>query len=185
MLSELPHRFVEVHELPDLVLHRKLEGSQIELDLVYVVRIKPEDYLVRKDSLASSRSLSPASESSTTFSPSYSRSDYHASPSSYTSLFPIRIAPYLTLLLNGAGWAPGYPKMMSEEGVKTAGNVINGMDENKRKGRFAVVGDISCDPYVSGDLRSFRVQFVLPIARDFILLYSLWKVNLTFCIGGP
>ncbi|KAJ3859108.1 Saccharopine dehydrogenase-domain-containing protein [Lentinula novae-zelandiae] len=147
MLSELPHRFVEVHELPDLVLHRKLKGSQIELDLVYVVRIKPEDYLVRKDSLASSRSLSPASESSTTFSPSYSRSDYHASPSSYTSLFPIRIAPYLTLLLNGAGWAPGYPKMISEEGVKTAGNVINGMDEKKRKGRFAVVGDISCDPY--------------------------------------
>ncbi|KAF8825645.1 hypothetical protein HHX47_DHR6000188 [Lentinula edodes] len=147
MLSELPHRFVEVNELPDLVLHREHKGSRIELDLLYVVCIKPEDYLVRKDSLASSHSLSPTSESSTTFSPSYSRSDYHTSPSSYTSIFPTRIAPYLTLLLNGAGWAPGYPKMMSEEGVKTAGNVIDEMDENKRKGRFAVVGDISCDPY--------------------------------------
>ncbi|KAJ3913028.1 Saccharopine dehydrogenase-domain-containing protein [Lentinula edodes] len=145
MLSELPHRFVEVHELPDLVLHRKHKGSRIKLDLVYVVRIKPEDYLVRKDSLPSSSHS--ASASSTAFSPSYSRSDYHASPSSYTSIFPTRIAPYLTLLLNGAGWAPGYPKMMSEEGVKTAGNVIDEMDENKRKGRFAVVGDISCDPY--------------------------------------
>ncbi|KAJ3805773.1 Saccharopine dehydrogenase-domain-containing protein [Lentinula aff. lateritia] len=145
MLSELPHRFVEVHELPDLVLHRKHKGSRIELDLVYVVRIKPEDYLVRKDSLPSSSHS--ASASLTTFSPSYSRSDYHVSPSSYTSIFPTRIAPYLTLLLNGAGWAPGYPKMMSEEGVKTAGNVIDGMDENTGKGRFAVVGDISCDPY--------------------------------------
>ncbi|KAJ4474292.1 Saccharopine dehydrogenase-domain-containing protein [Lentinula aciculospora] len=143
MLAELPHQFVEVNELHDLVHQHTLQGKQVNLDKLFIVHVKPEHYLIHKDSL-DPLDLSP---SSTTFVPSYSRSNYHASPSSYASVFSSRIAPFLTLLLNGAGWAPGYPRMMTEEGVKETGKLIGRMAEDKREGRFAVVGDISCDPY--------------------------------------
>ena len=52
-----------------------------------------------------------------------------------------QIAPYLSLLLHGAGWAPGFPRTMSNAqllSTLTKAQTIG-------RGRFACVGDISCD----------------------------------------
>jgi alpha-aminoadipic semialdehyde synthase len=42
------------------------------------------------------------------------------------------VAPYLTLLLNGAGWAPGFPRLLTNDQLPLAR-------------RLAAIGDISCD----------------------------------------
>ncbi|KIK57327.1 hypothetical protein GYMLUDRAFT_246977 [Collybiopsis luxurians FD-317 M1] len=133
MLSELPLETVHVHELEDLVLKRTLRGQQASLNKVYLVHVKAQHYLVR---------TSGSTSSSTT----YFRDHYYANPSQYSSIFPTKIAPYLTLLLNGAGWAPGFPRLMSNNGLKECVSLIKAMGKEK-EGRFGCVGDISCDPY--------------------------------------
>ena len=54
---------------------------------------------------------------------------------------PCQIAPYLTLLFNGAGWAPNFPRLMTNEQLALALEKA----QQVGKGRFACIGDISCD----------------------------------------
>jgi hypothetical protein len=56
-----------------------------------------------------------------------------------------QIAPYLTLFINGGGWAPGYPRMMTNEHLGTALELASQLGGF----RFQNIGDISCDPHVS------------------------------------
>lgn len=129
MLDELPVRKVRVDELEDLVLRRKFQGREASLNQIYLVHPSPGEYLLRSDSKSQP----------------FSRSHYYANPSSYRSVFSTSIAPYLTLLLNGTGWAPGFPRLMSNDGLRAGVEKVRQMG----LGRFGVVGDISCDPYVS------------------------------------
>lgn len=52
-----------------------------------------------------------------------------------------QVAPYLTLFLNGAGWAPSFPRLMSNE------QLIAGLFRAADFGgaRLTNIGDISCD----------------------------------------
>jgi hypothetical protein len=52
-----------------------------------------------------------------------------------------QVAPYLTLLLNGAGWSPSFPQLMTNEQLTVA------LDRAHTLGgaRFTNIGDISCD----------------------------------------
>ncbi|THH32666.1 hypothetical protein EUX98_g1482, partial [Antrodiella citrinella] len=61
------------------------------------------------------------------------------------------IAPYLTLLFNGAGWAPNFPRLMSNDQLTLALEKAQQIG----KGRFACIGDISCDVEVR---RSYTVM---------------------------
>lgn len=63
----------------------------------------------------------------------------------HTSCNPLQIAPYLSLLLHGAGWAPGFPRTMSNA------QLLHTLTKAQQigRGRFACVGDISCDIEVS------------------------------------
>ncbi|KAF9067905.1 Saccharopine dehydrogenase-domain-containing protein [Rhodocollybia butyracea] len=152
MLSELPIENVLVSELEDLVVRRKLRGEDVSLDKVYVVHVKPEDHFVKRALISESSSPitnSDASLSQIAPSTTYSRSDYYSHPSSYTSIFSTFIAPYLTLLLNGTGWAPGFPRLIGKEALGDCVKRIKDIEREigRREGRFGVVGDISCDPY--------------------------------------
>jgi len=113
---------------------------------IYLVHAKPDDYFVRVDG------------------GKYDREHYYQSPQSYTSLFcdkvkSIRfeisaaflliiiffsnqkVAPYLTLFLNGTGWSPSFPRLMTSEQLQTT------LTRAKNYGgfRFTNIGDISCD----------------------------------------
>ena len=101
----------------------------------------PKDYFVRKDGAP------------------YDRSDYYAHPDAYVSEFHTKIAPYLSLLLHGAGWAPAFPRLMTNAQLATTLEIAQTLG----KGRFACVGDISCDievrhacVYVAALLSSLR-----------------------------
>lgn len=95
---------------------------------------------------------------------SFDRADYYAHPDAYVSEFHtkvrsrpradnyqtlnahcIQIAPYLSLLLHGAGWGPAFPRLMTNEQLTTTLETAQTLG----KGRFACVGDISCDVEVS------------------------------------
>ena len=61
----------------------------------------PKDYFVRKDGAP------------------YDRTDYYAHPDAYVSEFHTKIAPYLSLLLHGAGWAPAFLRLMTNVQLAT------------------------------------------------------------------
>ncbi|KAF8804193.1 hypothetical protein BYT27DRAFT_7194939 [Phlegmacium glaucopus] len=118
ILSELPIQVIEVSHLESLVRSPTFNSKK-----VYLVHAKPEDYLVRIDG------------------GQYDREHYYQSPHSYTSVFCSKIAPYLTLFLNGAGWSPSFPRLMTNEQLAVALEMARGMDGF----RFTNIGDISCD----------------------------------------
>ncbi|RPD58275.1 hypothetical protein L226DRAFT_536764 [Lentinus tigrinus ALCF2SS1-7] len=123
LLEDLPIQHVRVSDL-----HRLVTDPNTDLHKVYVVHTHAKDYFVRKDGRA------------------FERSDYYAHPDEYVSEFHTKIAPYLSLLLHGAGWAPAFPRLMTNEQLTTTLEIA----QTFGKGRFACVGDISCD--VSGGL---------------------------------
>ncbi|KAE9399607.1 hypothetical protein BT96DRAFT_1019391 [Gymnopus androsaceus JB14] len=155
MLDELPVEMVRVDELEDLVLRRTFRGGEASLKKVYVVNPLPGEYLMRIDE--------PKSQS-------FSRSHYYANPSSYDSAFPTLIAPYLTLLLNGAGWAPGFPRLMSDKGLRAGVEKVRQMG----LGRFGVVGDISCDPYGGLEFLTHATTLSEPYYKLKVDTHELW-----------
>ncbi|KAK0502500.1 Saccharopine dehydrogenase-domain-containing protein [Armillaria luteobubalina] len=118
-LSELPIVKVAVKDLPALV-----KDPETNLRKIYLVHALPSDYFTRLDG------------------GKLTRDHYYAHPNQYSSNFAQTIAPYLTLFLNGAGWAPGYPRIMTNEQLAaslTLAQEVGGA-------RFTNIGDISCDP---------------------------------------
>ncbi|TFK25840.1 hypothetical protein FA15DRAFT_638562 [Coprinopsis marcescibilis] len=118
MLSELPIEKVPAQRLSSLVQDPNTDRRKI-----YLVHVEPSDYLVTLDGQP------------------YNRELYYNSPQSYKSIFYDTVAPYLTLLLNGTGWSPGFPRLMSNDQLQAAlerAKLLPGP-------RFTNVGDISCD----------------------------------------
>ncbi|KAJ7784692.1 Saccharopine dehydrogenase-domain-containing protein [Mycena metata] len=119
MLAELPIEHVSVKDLGALV-----NAQAPDLRKIYLVHAKPQDYLRRLDGQK------------------YDRTHYYEQPQAYRSTFSTDIAPYLTLFLNGVGWAPSFPRLM------TSVDLIETLSRAKAIGgaRFTNIGDISCDP---------------------------------------
>ncbi|KAJ6584864.1 Saccharopine dehydrogenase-domain-containing protein [Mycena capillaripes] len=119
ILSELPIEQISVKDLGGLV-----NQQAPNLRKIYLVHAKPQDYLRRLDGLE------------------YDRTHYYEQPQAYRSIFSTEVAPYLTLFLNGVGWAPSFPRLM------TSADLIETLSRAKAIGgaRFTNIGDISCDP---------------------------------------
>ncbi|KAJ7254348.1 Saccharopine dehydrogenase-domain-containing protein [Mycena haematopus] len=119
MLAELPIERISVQDLGPLVAQQAPD-----LRKIYLVHAKPQDYLRRLDGAE------------------YDRAHYYENPQMYQSTFSTTVAPYLTLFLNGVGWAPSFPRLM------TSADLIETLSRAKAIGgaRFTNIGDISCDP---------------------------------------
>ncbi|KAI9456540.1 Saccharopine dehydrogenase-domain-containing protein [Lactarius psammicola] len=141
ILSELPVVTVNVQDLPTIC-----SDPGTDLRKIYLVHALPESYISRNDGAP------------------YDRSDYYANPHEYRSEFHTKIAPYLTLLLNGVGWNVGFPRLLTTSQLALAK-------------RLAAIGDISCDiggglEFVSRattiDAPSFDVNGVTVVAVDIL-----------------
>ncbi|KAI0302611.1 Saccharopine dehydrogenase-domain-containing protein [Russula brevipes] len=141
ILSELPIVKVNVDDLPALV-----SDPATDLRKIYLVHTLPSSYLSRADGAP------------------YDRSQYYANPQEYRSSFHTKVAPYLTLLLNGVGWGIGFPRLLTTSQLALAK-------------RLAAIGDISCDiggglEFVSRattiDSPSYDVNGVTVVAVDIL-----------------
>ncbi|EGN97202.1 hypothetical protein SERLA73DRAFT_169625 [Serpula lacrymans var. lacrymans S7.3] len=118
ILSELPVINIRVEDLPSVV-----NNPDTDLHKIYIVHVLPQDYLSRVDRNG------------------YDRDDYYQHPEQYISNFHTRVAPYLTLFLNGIGWTPAHPRLMTNEQLVVALTKAKEIG----KARFSCIGDISCD----------------------------------------
>ncbi|KAL8291280.1 hypothetical protein RQP46_002258 [Phenoliferia psychrophenolica] len=115
VLDELPTTWITASELKDVV-----ESSDTDLRRIYACQLELSDYLT-----------------DTTGHP-FDRDTYRKHPSQFVSEFDTKIAPFTTILLNGAFWQPGYPRMLST-------SQLAGIQSSARPGRFLSVVDVSCD----------------------------------------
>lgn len=74
-----------------------------------------------------------------------------SSKSRSSDCFSVQVAPYLTMLINGAGWAPSFPRLMTNDQLA----ITLEKAQQVGRGRFICVGDISCDVEVSISSRNF------------------------------
>ncbi|KAJ7644034.1 Saccharopine dehydrogenase-domain-containing protein [Roridomyces roridus] len=119
ILRELPISPISVEDLGALV-----RQEDPDLRKIYLIHARPQDYLERDDGLE------------------FDREHYYQNGHLYRSNFARTVAPYLTLFLNGVGWAPGSPRLMNNADLTealTRAESIGGA-------RFTNIGDISCDP---------------------------------------
>ncbi|KAG6372697.1 Saccharopine dehydrogenase-domain-containing protein [Boletus reticuloceps] len=118
ILGELPIVKVRVEDLPVLV-----NDPDTDLHKLYLVHATPAEYLSRTDGGC------------------YDRAHYYENPSIYKSEFATKVAPYLTLFLNGVGWLPGFPRLMTNDALITA--LARAAEVGPA--RFGTIGDITCD----------------------------------------
>ncbi|CAE6481146.1 unnamed protein product [Rhizoctonia solani] len=118
MLKELPVTYVKPKDLPSLV-----SNPETDLRKVYVVHLPPSEYIRGANNEP------------------YVREAYHADPSKWKSIFADEVAPYTSLLVNGAGWKPGYPRLVSNADLPRVIALAKGVG----LGRFAAIADVSCD----------------------------------------
>ncbi|KAG8215828.1 Saccharopine dehydrogenase-domain-containing protein [Butyriboletus roseoflavus] len=115
ILGELPIVNVRVQDLPALVNNPLIQ--------IYLAHASPAEYLARTDG------------------GQYDRAHYYEHPSVYQSDFATKVAPYLTLFLNGVGWLPGFPRLMTNDALATA--LVRAAEVGRA--RLGTIGDISCD----------------------------------------
>lgn len=118
LLKELPIRHVTVAELSKLAT-----SPDTSRKFIYLVHVRPEDYLVDIRGHP------------------YDRATYYSQPEMFNSVFYQKVAPYISLLINGTGWKPGFPRLMDNVQLAQAqffASRVGGA-------RFRVVADISCD----------------------------------------
>ncbi|CAE6370638.1 unnamed protein product [Rhizoctonia solani] len=125
MLKELPIVDIEPKDLQPLVSNPKTD-----LRKVYVAHLPPSKYI---------RGVNDEP---------YDRKAYHADPSQWKSIFADEVAPYVSLLVNGAGWQQGYPRLITNADLPRVVALAKGVGP----GRFGAVADVSCDFEASGGL---------------------------------
>ncbi|XP_022801173.1 alpha-aminoadipic semialdehyde synthase, mitochondrial-like [Stylophora pistillata] len=132
MFQELPHIYVEPHELRKAIQstdHRKLIGTVVSR----------EDYLVPKAGGV------------------FDAEEYDAHPERYRSTFAEKVAPYMSVLVNGTYWAPSVPRLLTYDDAR---NILKTMQRSSAYDgcpslphRLLAICDISADnevaPYMS------------------------------------
>ncbi|XP_027057225.1 alpha-aminoadipic semialdehyde synthase, mitochondrial-like isoform X1 [Pocillopora damicornis] len=124
MFQELPHIYVEPHELRKAIQstdHRKLIGTVVSR----------EDYLVPKAGGV------------------FDAEEYDAHPDRYRSTFAEKVAPYMSVLVNGTYWAPSVPRLLTYDDAR---NILKTMQRSSAYDgcpslphRLLAICDISAD----------------------------------------
>ncbi|KZT50477.1 hypothetical protein CALCODRAFT_444572 [Calocera cornea HHB12733] len=118
MLKEIPAVQVYPSDLLKLV-----EEGGADLHKVYVVHVPAMYYLERNDGTP------------------YDRTDYYNAPNNYRSVLHKLVAPYVSIIVNGAGWHPGFPRLMDNTQLAEA---LHGA-WSIGPGRLGAISDVTCD----------------------------------------
>lgn len=132
VFEELPNEFVPPTDLQEV-------AKTGDTRKVYATVVSRKDYLVRKESGATSDAAN------------FDVADFDAHMDQYKSTFFDEIAPYTTCLINGGYWGPGMPRLITTEQCKQLHPRELDVARLTREGvpelpqRLLAIADISCD----------------------------------------
>ncbi|KAF8953537.1 hypothetical protein BGZ52_008945 [Haplosporangium bisporale] len=117
VFKSLPHEFVDPKDLPKIAT-----SKNARLDRIYAAEVNIEDHIRHK-----TKNVFTSAE------------EYFANPEQFTSVFHKDIAPYSSMVINGAYWDKRFPRLMTTEQLKTI------QSDPANKFRMLGIADISCD----------------------------------------
>ncbi|KAF9185827.1 hypothetical protein BGZ51_002428 [Haplosporangium sp. Z 767] len=117
VFKSLPHEFVDPKDLPKIAT-----SKNARLDRIYAAEVNIEDHIRHK-----------------TKNEFTSAEEYFANPQNFTSTFYKDIAPYSSMVINGAYWDERFPRLMTTEQLKVL------QSDPANKFRMLSIADISCD----------------------------------------
>ncbi|KAG0359381.1 Saccharopine dehydrogenase-domain-containing protein [Gamsiella multidivaricata] len=117
VFKSLPHEFVDPKDLAKIAT-----SKNARLDRIYAAEVNIQDHIRHK----TKNEFTTAEE-------------YFAHPEQFTSVFHKEIAPYSSMVINGAYWDHRYPRLMTTEQLKTV------QSDPANKFRMLSIADISCD----------------------------------------
>ncbi|KAI1311045.1 hypothetical protein EDD11_003552 [Mortierella claussenii] len=117
VFKSLPHEYVDAKDLPKIA-----KSKNARLDRIYAAEVNIEDHIRHK-----TKNVFTSAE------------EYFAHPEQFTSVFHKDIAPYSSMVFNGAYWDERYPRLMTTEQLKTI------QSDPANMFRMLGIADISCD----------------------------------------
>ncbi|KAF9293993.1 hypothetical protein BGZ74_011470 [Mortierella antarctica] len=117
VFKSLPHEFVDPKDLPKIAT-----SKNARLDRIYAAEVNIEDHIRHK-----TKNVFTSAE------------EYFANPEQFTSIFHKDIAPYSSMVINGAYWDKRFPRLMTAEQLKTI------QSDPANKFRMLSIADVSCD----------------------------------------
>ncbi|KAG0096191.1 hypothetical protein BGZ93_004881 [Podila epicladia] len=117
VFKSLPHEFVDPKDLPKIAT-----SKNARLDRIYAAEVNIEDHIRHK-----TKNVFTSAE------------EYFANPEQFTSIFHKDIAPYSSMIINGAYWDKRFPRLMTAEQLKAI------QSDPANKFRMLSIADISCD----------------------------------------
>ncbi|KAF9949515.1 hypothetical protein BGZ65_007263, partial [Modicella reniformis] len=117
VFKSLPHEFVDPKDLPKIAT-----SKNARLDRIYAAEVNIKDHIRHKDNNVFT-----------------SAEEYFAHPEQFTSVFHKEIAPYTSMVINGAYWDRRFPRLMTKEQLKAI------QSNPDCKFRMMSIADISCD----------------------------------------
>ncbi|KAG0260345.1 hypothetical protein BG011_001946 [Mortierella polycephala] len=117
VFKSLPHEFVDPKDLPKIAA-----SKNARLDRIYAAEVNIADHIRHK-----------------TKNEFTSAEEYFANPQDFTSTFYKDIAPYSSMVINGAYWDERFPRLMTTEQLKVL------QSDPANKFRMLSIADVSCD----------------------------------------
>ncbi|KAI5481105.1 alpha-aminoadipic semialdehyde synthase [Pseudohyphozyma bogoriensis] len=115
VLDKVGAKWVTVDEM-----RRVKESSEADSSTVYACQLAPEDYLSHVDGTTP-----------------FNREEYFKSPELYESHFDTKVAPWTTIMLNGAFWSEGCPRILTKDQLKDL--------KSAHPDALLSIIDVSCD----------------------------------------
>lgn len=125
IFDKLPHEYVTVEELPRI--RADVKAGIRSAKKLYAVVVTAKD-MVRLKSNGQTRDASNQQ---------FDKTHYYQKPELYEDVFHEKIAPHITVLVNGMYWDQKYPRLLTKEQIKKLRS--NGNHSLK------MVADITCD----------------------------------------
>ena len=154
MFELLPHEYVTAEELPNLQV--EVEQGIRSGNKIYSVLLHLED-LVRLKKTNPVTNAHPTKINNSTQDSEYPKVDkihYYANPDLYESVFHDKIAPYVTMIVNGIYWDFRYPRILTKNqllNLRKSGNT-----------NLKVIADITCDMKGSFEFLSHATSIEKP-----------------------
>lgn len=125
IFEQLPHEYISVKELPNL--QQDILTNKRKRNILYGVVVKVQDYIRLKTISATSQVNY------------FEKKHYYTFPDQYISDFHTKVAPYITVLVNGLYWEDRFPRLLTKLQIRELRKVYG------VKNGLKLVIDISCD----------------------------------------
>ena len=142
----LPFEMIDAANLPSRLAELDAEAQNAPLYRVFGVYLKQSD-LVRKKGGGDEHSNR------------FDKHDYYRNPTGYEPIFHHKVAPYLSVFVNGMYWDPRFPRLLT---IQQLQEIVASTEATGQQLRLRAIADVTCDIDGSLEMSKRATSFEQP-----------------------